>query len=196
MELGEAIHLIIAMTEQGPGLLGSSALIPQGELYLHNQRLGLIAEIDTNALDKAFLYYLFNTRPVRAQISGSATGTKVRHTAPERIYRVKVSVPTDVKLQFRIASILHTYDDLIENNRRRIRLLERSARLLYEEWFVRFRFPGREHAMVEIDVPARWTKKKISDVCDTVGGGTPSTKVPEYWDGHVTLGSSFGCNQQ
>ena len=102
------------------------------------------------------------------------------------LHAFTVRVTRDFAEQRAIASILGAYDDLIENNRRRIRLLERSARLLYEEWFVRFRFPGREHAMVEIDVPARWTKKQISDVCDTVGGGTPSTKVPEYWDGHVT----------
>jgi len=81
--------LIVAMTEQGPGLLGSSALIPDGGKYLHNQRLGLIQDLDNTVLDKKFLYYLFNTGAVRGQISGSASGTKVRHTAPERIYRVK-----------------------------------------------------------------------------------------------------------
>ncbi|MFO1421103.1 MAG: restriction endonuclease subunit S [Candidatus Competibacteraceae bacterium] len=104
--------LIVVMTEQGPGLLGSSALIPQPDRYLHNQRLGLINEINTTFLDKRFLYFLFNTRPVRAQISGSASGTKVRHTAPERIYQVRVRVP-EVRVQRKIASILSTYDDLI-----------------------------------------------------------------------------------
>ena len=89
-------------------------------------------------------------------------------------------------LQTRIASILSAYDDLIENNRRRIRLLEQAARMLYEEWFVRLRFPGHEHAVVDDGVPAGWTTRKISEVCDTVGGGTPSTRVSEYWDGDVT----------
>ena len=178
--------LIVAMTEQGPGLLGSSALIPEGEKYLHNQRLGLIQGIDNKALDKHFLYYLFNTRPVRGQISGSATGTKVRHTAPERIYRVKVAVPTDVNKQHRIAAILSAYDELIENNRRRIQLLEQAARLIYKEWFVRLRFPGHEHVKVKDGVPEGWERRTIADVCETVGGGTPSTKVSEYWDGDVT----------
>ena len=182
----EKEDLIIAMTEQGPGLLGSSALIPQRGRYLHNQRLGLVDEIDTDMLDKRYLYYLFNTKMVRAQLSGSATGTKVRHTAPERIYRVKVSVPTDVKLQFRIASVLRAYDDLIENNRRRIQLLEQAARMLYEEWFVRRRLLGHEHVLAEADISAGWTTRRLSDICDTTGGGTPSTKVPEYWDGDVT----------
>ena len=95
--------LIIAMTEQGPGLLGSSALIPDGDRFLHNQRLGLIQDLDETVLNKKFLHYLFNTRSVRGQISGSATGTKVKHTAPERIYRVKATVPSKVPEQKKIA---------------------------------------------------------------------------------------------
>ena len=181
----DAGDLIVAMTEQGPGLLGSAAMIPQGGKYLHNQRLGLVREIDTKVLDKCFLYYLFNTRSVRAQISGSATGTKVRHTAPKRIYQVKVTVPSDVGLQRRIASFLSAYDDLIENNGRRIQLLERAARIVYEEWFVRLRFPGQEHVTITGGMPEGWERKKIAEVCETIGGGTPSTKVSEYWDGDI-----------
>ena len=182
----EAGDLIVAMTEQGPGLLGSSALIPENGKYLHNQRLELIHNLDQKRLDKRFLYYLFNTRIVRGQISGSATGTKVRHTAPDRIYRVNVSVPSDTSEQKKIAGILSAYDDLIENNRRRIQLLERTARLLYKEWFVHLRFPGHEHATITDGVPEGWESRKIADVCVTVGGGTPSTNVAAYWDGDIT----------
>ena len=162
--------LIVAMTEQGPGLLGSSALIPESEKYLHNQRLGLIQEIDNEVLDKYFLYYLFNTRPVRGQISGSATGTKVRHTAPERIYQVKITVPTDVNQQRRIASVLSAYDDLIENNWRRIRLLEQAARLFYKEWFVHLRFPGHEHVKIKDGVPEGWDMKTLGDLVEVTKG--------------------------
>ena len=70
--------LIVAMTEQGAGLLGSAALVPQAKRYLHNQRLGLVDRIDAALLDKRFLYLLFNTRAVRAQISGSASGSRLR----------------------------------------------------------------------------------------------------------------------
>ena len=177
--------LLVAMTEQGPGLLGSSAIVPNGELYLHNQRLGLVHALDEALLDKAFLYYLFNTRPVRAHISGSATGTKVRHTAPERIYRITVDVPAKVAEQRQIASILSAYDDLIENNRRRIQLLEQAARLLYREWFVHLRFPGHEHVTITDGVPEGWERWLISDVCETVGGGTPSTKNNSFWEGDI-----------
>ena len=178
--------LIVAMTEQGPGLLGSSALIPESGRYLHNQRLGLVQIRDDTAFDRRFLYYLFNTKSVREQIRGSATGTKVRHTAPERIYRVTASVPSNVEQQRKIGQILFSYDDLIENNFRRIHLLEQAVRLLYEEWFVYLRFPGHEHVTITDNVPKGWEKKTIADVCETIGGGTPSTKVSEYWDGDVT----------
>lgn len=177
--------LIIAMTEQGPGLLGSSAIIPEGDRYLHNQRLGLVQIIEDSCLDKVFLYYLFNTRNVRTQISGSATGTKVRHTAPERVYRVKVMIPTDIREQKRIADVLSTYDDLIENNRRRIQLLEESARLLYKEWFINLRFPGHEHVKITNSVPEGWVKKTAFEAMDVLSGGTPKTNVPGFWNGEI-----------
>jgi len=85
--------LLIAMTEQAEGLLGSSAWIPESNRYLHNQRLGLVVDLDESRLDKRCLYYLFNTADVRHQIAASASGTKVRHTAPERISRVGVNLP-------------------------------------------------------------------------------------------------------
>ncbi len=177
--------LIIAMTEQGPGLLGSSALVPEGNRYLHNQRIGLVSRLDENILHKVYLYHLFNTKEVRGQIRGSASGTKVLHTSPQRIYRVHVRIPTP-EFQARIASILSVYDDLIDNNSRRIALLEKSARELYREWFLRRRFPGHEGTKPENGLPKGWVRKNISDVCDTVGGGTPSTRVDSYWDGDVT----------
>ena len=90
--------LVIAMTEQGEGLLGSSAIIPADGSYLHNQRIGFIENLDEGKLDRGYLYRLFNTPQVRAQIRATASGTKVRHTAPKRIYcevvvRVGQTVP-------------------------------------------------------------------------------------------------------
>ena len=185
--------LIVAMTEQGPGLLGSSAIVPESNRYLHNQRLGLIEGLDESVLNRLFLYHLFNTRGVRAQISSSASGTKVRHTSPERIYRVCARVP-DLGCQKRIASILSGYDNLIENNRRRIALLEEAARLLYREWFVHFRFPGHEHVTVVDGMPEGMERTALSKLADFVNGyafkptdlsdtGLPIVKIPELRQG-------------
>ncbi len=174
--------LIVAMTEQAEGLLGSSALIPEPNKYLHNQRLGLIAGIDDSQADRNYLYYLFNTREVRAQISASASGTKVRHTSPSRICQVDVDLPP-VSIQRRIADILSAYDDLIENNRRRMALLEDAARMIYREWFVRLRFPGHETTRIVDGVPEGWRKYATKDTGQVVTGKTPSTSIPENYGG-------------
>lgn len=154
--------LIVAMTEQAEGLLGSPAVIPEDAKYLHNQRLGKVIELDEANLDKQFLYYLFNLRTVRAQIRATANGAKVRHTSPARIYDVEVSLP-QLATQQRIASILAAYDDLIENNTRRIAILEEMARRLYEEWFVHFRFPGHEEVEFDGELPIGWKASVVSE---------------------------------
>jgi type I restriction enzyme, S subunit len=181
--------LVIAMTEQGEGLLGSSAIIPTDGSYLHNQRIGLVENFDEGKLDRGYLYRLFNTPQVRAQIRATASGTKVRHTAPKRIYSIKVRVPP-VPTQRKIGEMLSAYDDLIDNNRQRIALLEEAAQVLYAEWFIRFRFPGREHAKIIDGVPEGWERYALSDLADFVNGypfkpselgdeGLPIVKIPE-----------------
>ena len=70
--------LIVAMTQQAEGLLGSTALVPEDNLYLHNQRIGLVFH-NHDLVDKLYLYYLFMTKSVRKQISDSASGTKIKH---------------------------------------------------------------------------------------------------------------------
>jgi type I restriction enzyme S subunit len=88
-------------------------------------------------------------------------------------------------IQRKIAAILSAYDDLIENNTRRIKILEEMAQALYREWFVRFRFPGHENVqMVDSPmgvIPEGWEVKRIGEVIETLGGGTPSTKNSEFW---------------
>jgi type I restriction enzyme S subunit len=77
--------LLVAMTEQKAGLLGSSIVIPESDKYLHNQRLGLIHKLDDSRLDKLFLYHFLNTADVRKRIAMTASGSKVRHTSPVKI---------------------------------------------------------------------------------------------------------------
>ena len=183
--------LIVAMTEQAEGLLGSSALIPRGGIYLHNQRLGLVQIRDQTQADQHFIYYLFNSKPVRQQIRGSASGTKIRHTAPSRISEVKVSVPK-LQSQQRIAGILSAYDELIENSQRRIKILEAMARGLYREWFVHFRFPGhKNHPRVASalgEIPQGWEVKKLGDISCCINRGI----TPIYDE----EGDSFVINQK
>jgi type I restriction enzyme S subunit len=185
--------LIVAMTEQAEGLLGSSAIVPRSGLYLHNQRLGLVRLLDESKTDKRFVYYLFNSKPVRQQIRASASGVKIRHTAPSRIADVKVSVPA-LQLQRRIAGILSAYDDLIENNQRRIQILDATARTLYREWFVEFRFPGHEKIPLVAsplgEIPRGWKVKKLGDILELNYGR--ALKKEDRRDGEVPVFGSSG----
>ncbi|WP_417134902.1 restriction endonuclease subunit S [Rubneribacter badeniensis] len=106
--------LVIAMTEQAAGLLGSAAIVPEDDKYLHNQRIGLVH--CSKRIDKMYAYYLFMTSSVRRQLEGSASGTKVKHTSPERIYDVLVDVPDDIGSQQAIASLLWEIDQLTSIN--------------------------------------------------------------------------------
>jgi type I restriction enzyme S subunit len=175
--------LLVAMTEQGEGLLGSAALVPENGRYLHNQRLGLIQNL--NGVERHFLYFLFNSHPVRQRIRASCSGVKVRHTSPSRIYEVKVDIPP-LPTQRKIAAILSAYDDLIENNLRRIKILEEMAQNLYHEWFVKFRFPGHQHVRFTDSplgrIPEGWEVLPIKNLGGKVVlGGTPSRNNPLYW---------------
>lgn len=132
--------LVVVMTDliQDAPILGGALLIPQDGKYLHNQRLGKV-EIEAE-IDRLFLYYAFNWEYYRGQVRGSATGSTVRHTAPERIYQCKIPLPS-LLIQHRIAEVLGQYDALIENYQRQIGILEAMAQNLYREWFVRGRCP-------------------------------------------------------
>jgi type I restriction enzyme S subunit len=136
-------------------------------------------------LKPKFLYYYLGLRHVVEWLERNAVGTTMLNLNAKIIGGIRIPL-VPMQTQETIVSVLSAYDDLIENNRRRIQLLEQAARLLYREWFVHLRFPGHEHATIADGVPEGWEKKKIADVCETVGGGTPSTKVSEYWEGDIT----------
>ena len=91
--------------------------------------------------------------------------------------------------QRKIAAILSTYDDLIENNTRRIKILEEMAQAIYREWFVHFRFPGYEGVRMVVSelglIPEGWEVVSFTDIADVLSGGTPKTTVKEYWGGPI-----------
>lgn len=94
------------------------------------------------------------------------------------LHQIRVRAP-DGDVQKRIAEVLSAYDDLIENNRRRMALLKESARLLYQEWFVRLRFPGHEHAHITSGVPEGWSKQKLIELCESVDYGYTASAEQE-----------------
>ena len=136
---------------------------------------------DLKGNNPKYVYYFLQTLNLQNYNVGNANPTLNRN----HIHALEIVIPNSDD-QEKIASILSAYDELIDNNRRRIQLLEQSARLLYKEWFVHFRFPGHEHVKIVGGLPEGWERKKIVEVAETTGGGTPSSKVPEFWEGDVT----------
>ena len=130
--------------------------------------------IDFKGNDPRFAAYLLrntlrNYKTEKAAVPG--VDRNVLHT-------LKVRAPNTDE-QAAIVAILSAYDDLIENNRRRIALLEAAARLLYREWFVHLRFPGHEHAKITNGVPEGWDRRYLGDVVTTQYGHTASASEEE-----------------
>jgi type I restriction enzyme S subunit len=146
-------------------------------------------------LDSRFLYHWLLSPLGKAELKKCTIGSSQSAFTIVLLKGMEIDVPP-LPIQCKIAGILSAYDDLIENNTRRIKILEEMARTLYREWFVEFRVPNVELRMATPEekkvtgkdvFPAGWEIKPIGEAVETLGGGTPSTKDPEYWeDGDVT----------
>lgn len=152
----DTLCITIAANIAETAILGLDACFPDSVV-------GFIA--DEKKSDVRFVKYRLDT--LKDQYRRFTQGAAQDNLSIEKLLSIKLSVPKP-PVQRRIASILSAYDELIENNLRRIKLLEESARLLYNEWFVRLRFPGYEHTRIVNGVPEGWEKKNLADVCDEV----------------------------
>ena len=116
-------------------------------------------------LDWNYLAYVLQSREIQGKIRGMGFGATVEHIKVGDAENLEIPCPP-IAVQRKIGDTLSAYDDLIENNRRRIQLLEESARLLYKEWFVHLRFPGHEHVKVTAGVPQGWERRPLSDIAE------------------------------
>lgn len=133
-----------------------------------------------------YYFYLFQLpyNPIKAIVNQCAQAG-IRGS---ELCKVKVQKP-DIKVQNKVASILSKYDTLIENNTKRIRILEKMAENLYKEWFVRFRFPGYEKVEMENGLPKGWKVKRYEDELNVkYGKGLPTNRLTE--DGFPVFGSN------
>lgn len=119
-------------------------------------------------VDRTYLYYyLLHQTPFYL---GGVNGATMVHITKKNMEKKTVYIPSSLNVQHRIASILSTYDTLIENNTKRIRLLEKMAENLYKEWFVRFRFPGHENVEMENGLPKGWKRGTLRDIVEFQNG--------------------------
>lgn len=151
------------------GTLGQVGIIPKDSKYprfvISQSQMKLT--VDEARVDADWVYYCFRSPAVQQEMTNRASSSGVPHINLGVLREFRVRLPP-LAIQRRIASILSAYDDLIENNTRRIAILEEMARRIYEEWFVRFRFPGHEGVrMVESElspVPEGWQVRRVADV--------------------------------
>ena len=147
--------ITIAANIADTAILGIDACFPDSVI-------GFIPE-NGNA-DARFVKYLFDAL-LKRQFRQFTQGAAQDNLSQAKLLSLTFPIPP-IAEQTRIADLLSAYDDLIENNRRRIQLLEQAARLLYREWFVHLRFPGHEHTRILNGVPEGWEKKALKEVAD------------------------------
>lgn len=155
------------------------AVIPDGFRGCLGRRVALVRP-DPKHVDSRYLLYFFLSDGWRQVVETSViTGATVDRIPLEKFPGFPAVLPR-LQVQQRIADILSAYDDLIENNRRRMALLEEAAQQLYREWFVRLRFPGHEHVRIRNGVPEGWQKKRLSDVARV-----NEETLPGSYDGEI-----------
>jgi type I restriction enzyme S subunit len=177
------------------GTLGQVGLIPKDATYdkyvVSQSQMKLT--VDETKVNPLFVYYYFCLPTTIQRILGSVSTSGVPHINLSTLKAFKIPVP-DKHVQNSIVELVRPYDDLIENNRRRIGLLEEAARLLYREWFVYFRFPGHEHVKITNGLPEGWERVALSDLAEFINGypfkpsqlgdsGLPVVKIPELNNG-------------
>lgn len=136
---------------------------------------GIICKIKSG-VNSRFAYYALLNSHLETRTRGAAQP----FISYDLLNRVSVYAPI-IEMQNKIASILSAYDRLIENNTRRIRLLEQMAENLYKEWFIRFRFPEHENVEMVNGLPKGWKRTKLIKNIKTSSGGTPSRNKGEYY---------------
>lgn len=161
--------------------LGLYAIIPSDFYGCLGRRMALIRPNEEIVRGK-YLYYYFLSPEWQAIIQeNTVVGATVDRIPLIKFPDFVISYPS-LAFQDKIINILSAYDDLIENNRRQIALLEEAASRLYKEWFVDFHFPGHEQVKIVDGMPEGWRMSCIGEISLTLSGGTPSRTHLEYYN--------------
>ncbi|KDV03080.1 restriction endonuclease subunit S [Aeromonas sp. HZM] len=164
--------MLIAMTEQAEGLLGSALFVPENSKYLHNQRLGLVQIIRQERVCLEFLYLFFNAPSSRRQITEQSTGTKVKHTSPDRLCSVIGLIPP-LPEQKKIAQILSTWDKTISTTEQLLANSQQQKKALMQQLLT-----GKKRLLDNNGVrfSGEWKKSTLGNLGNTFNGLTGKTK--------------------
>lgn len=158
---------------------GNVAIIKNGQLVCLGQRTVLLRP-NPEIVDPDFLCYFLLAPRQQAFLLSTETGATAGHVNLKDIRRLPLLDLPDINQQRKIGKQISAYDDLIENNRRRIQLLERSLHLLYKEWFVHLRFPSHEHSKIVDGIPEGWRKVTVPEII-SINPRESLEKSKEVW---------------
>ena len=152
------------------GSIGQKMIKAHKELFI-NQAVNAV--VPNNLYDEDFVYYLLKLNLFQLKTFDSGTASGRENVSKSSFSNIKLVVPASKEKQHKIGSILSTYDDLIENNLKRIKLLEEKSQLTYEEWFVKMRFPGYETAKFDevTGLPEGWDRKNFGELTEAMQYG-------------------------
>lgn len=189
LEIGDVVIQTVGSWINNPqSVVGKVIRIPKkaaGALLNQNA----VKIIPTSKMDKKYLFYLLRDNSFKNYIIGTAQGAANQASITLDSIKQFSFFLFPIEVQRKTAAILSAYDDLIENNSRRIQILEEMARMIYQEWFVKFRFPGYEKIkFVESPkgmIPEGWEVVSFTSIADVLSGGTPKTTEPTFWNGKI-----------
>lgn len=164
------------------GTMGMPYVVKESDEFGISSSVCIIRPSDE--LIPQYLYYWMLSGEFQQAVINFKSGVAQGFLSLDTIRKLPLAYPNK-KIQIKVVDIISKYDDLIENNIKRIKLLEESAELLYKEWFVNFRFPGCESKIGSSGIPQDWNNIEVKQFGDVITGKTPSTKKSEYYGGDV-----------
>ncbi|WP_315361922.1 restriction endonuclease subunit S [Prevotella histicola] len=163
------------------GSIGIPYLVKSSDkFYFKDGNLTWFRKYNRKLIDPSYLYQWVISSVGKETLTRLSMGAAQPALTISRLKNLSINIPS-ISVQQKIASTLSAYDRLIENNTRRIRLLEQMAENLYKEWFVRFRFPEHEKVEMINGLPKGWKRTKLIKNIKTSSGGTPSRNKGEYY---------------
>ena len=117
-------------------------------------------------IDPDYFVYLMRSKTIKSAMANYVSGSALPRIILSDFKKMKLKMISNVEIQTKISTILSRYDEAIENNNKRIKLLEQMAQNLYKEWFVRFRFPGWQNVEFENGIPSTWHQGRLSELLE------------------------------
>ena len=173
-QIGDVLYSVV-------GSFGIPVLIKDNTRFVFQRHIAILRP-DTSIILPEFLYYTMLSRDFYAEADAVALGAAQRTISLTSLRNISINIPA-IDYQKKIISILSSYDHLIKNNQKQIKLLEEAAQRLYKEWFIDLRFPGHETTPIVKGNPEGWIEKRFNELFSFVRGKSYTSKELSEKDG-------------